>query len=163
MLEKRNSAERSRGDTDASNKDMGSTPTGAGAGATAGPDEAVVAAAEGKEASMPQEVIRNSAPNSTQDGGFAGDDDEKRVFTGGGNETRSPSPSPSNSDCESHRDGDEKGGRKGFIGATVGFLTWTPRKLRYDPKNPPQFTLGLNFLFAVVSHLQSYTHDGMRC
>lgn len=161
MLEKRNSAERSRGDTDASGKDMGSTPTGAGA--KAGPGEAVVAAAEGKEASMPQEVIRNSAANSTQDDGFGGANDEKQVSTGGGNETRSPSPSPSNSDCESHRDGGEKSGRKGVIGATVGFLTWTPRKLRYDPKNPPQFTLGLNFLFAVVSYLQSYTNDGMGC
>ncbi|KAI3558105.1 major facilitator superfamily transporter [Colletotrichum abscissum] len=152
MLEKRNSVERSRGDTDASNKDMGSTPTGAGAGATAGPGEAVAAAAaEEKEASVPQEVIRNSAANSVRDGGFGGDDDEKRVSTGGGNETRSPSPSPSNSDCESHRDGGEKSGRKGVVGATVWFLTWTPSKLRYDPKNPPQFTLGLNFLFAVAA------------
>ncbi|KAK1479730.1 major facilitator superfamily transporter [Colletotrichum tamarilloi] len=152
MLEKRNSVERSRGDTDASNKDMGSTPAGAGAGATAGPGEAVAAAAaEEKEASVPQEVIRNSAANSVRDGGFGGDDDEKRVSTGGGNETRSPSPSPSNSDCESHRDGGKKDSRKGVIGATVGFLTWTPRKLRYDPENPPQFTLGLNFLFAVAA------------
>ncbi|KAK1535849.1 major facilitator superfamily transporter [Colletotrichum paranaense] len=152
MLEKRNSVERSRGDTDASNKDMGSTPAGAGAGATAGPGEAVAAAAaEEKEASMPQEVIRNSAANSVRDGGFGGDDDEKRVSTGGGNETRSSSPSPSNSDCESHRDGGKKDSRKGVIGATVGFLTWTPRKLRYDPENPPQFTLGLNFLFAVAA------------
>lgn len=27
-------------------------------------------------------------------------------------------------------------------------LTWTPPNCRYDPKNPPGFSMGLNILFA---------------
>ena len=32
------------------------------------------------------------------------------------------------------------------------YLFWTPPNCRYDPENPPEFTMGLNFLFSFVSH-----------
>ncbi|WYZ35192.1 hypothetical protein EsH8_I_001468 [Colletotrichum jinshuiense] len=132
MSGKRNSAD-GRGDTD-DNKDMGVAP--AAAAATAGPGEDKVA----EEASR----LQVSALNSPRDG-FG---DEKRIEVG--NETRSPSPSPSDSDYDTHRGGDDKGSG-GIIGSVVRVLTWTPKKLRYDPKNPPQFTLAHNFLYAVAA------------
>lgn len=136
MLGKRNSAD-GRGDTD-DNKDTGVAP----AAATAGPGEDKVA----EEASR----LQVSALNSPRDG-FG---DEKRIEVG--NETRSPSPSPSDSDYDAHRGGDDKGSG-GIIGSVVRVFTWTPKKLRYDPKNPPQFTLAHNFLYAVVSFQKSDT------
>ncbi|OHE92393.1 major facilitator superfamily transporter [Colletotrichum orchidophilum] len=143
MLEKQNSAD-GRGDTDiyaSDSNNMGVTP----AGATVRSGEAVAA----EETSIPQEA-RKPAPNSLQDGGF--EDDEKRLSRGGGDGvTRSPSRSSSNSDYQSHRDAGKTGRRGGIFGVAAGILTWTPRKMRYDPKNPPQFTLAVNFLFAVAA------------
>ncbi len=31
------------------------------------------------------------------------------------------------------------------------FLTWTPKRCRWDPASPPKFSMGLNLLFAFVS------------
>lgn len=123
MLEKRNSADGGGGDTD---RDM------AVASATA--------AAPAKEAFSPQD----SALNSPRDG-FA--DEKTERIPDGDIGTTSPS---SSSDCGSQRVGDEKG-RDGVWVFAVKVLTWTPKKLRYDPNNPPQFSLAHNFLYAVVS------------
>lgn len=30
------------------------------------------------------------------------------------------------------------------------YLMWTPRRCRYDPKDPPKFGWGLNLIFALV-------------
>jgi hypothetical protein len=49
----------------------------------------------------------------------------------------------------------EKGGRFGNNGALKkavwDFVTWTPRRCRYDAEKPPKFSMSLNFLFAFVS------------
>ncbi|GJC80450.1 putative uncharacterized transporter YgaY [Colletotrichum liriopes] len=135
MLEKRNSLTDGSGDTGADvvgDKDMGAAP--AGAAATPGPGEATA-----EETSRPQV----SALNSVRDG-FS---EDKRGRIPAGDGTRPPTPSPSNSDCESH----QGKGRGGIFELVVRTLTWTPRKLRYDPENPPQFTLALNFMFAVAA------------
>ncbi|GKT83899.1 membrane protein (major facilitator superfamily transporter) [Colletotrichum tofieldiae] len=124
MLEKRNSLI-DGGDTSADvvgDKDMGAAP--AGPAATPGPGEAIA-----EETSSPQV----SALNSVRDG-FS---EDKRGRIPAGDGTRSPTPSPSNSDCESHQ-----GKGRGGIFELV---------LRYDPENPPQFTLALNFMFAVAA------------
>lgn len=31
------------------------------------------------------------------------------------------------------------------------FITWTPKRCRWDPESPPRFSMGLNILFAFVS------------
>lgn len=31
------------------------------------------------------------------------------------------------------------------------FVTWTPKRCRWDPESPPKFSVGLNILFAFVS------------
>lgn len=36
------------------------------------------------------------------------------------------------------------------------FLTWMPRRCRYDPDNPPKFNLALNLLFALVSPILAW-------
>ncbi|KAJ0374065.1 hypothetical protein COL26b_007778 [Colletotrichum chrysophilum] len=123
MLEKRNSADGGGGDTD---RDM------VVASATA--------AAPAKEAFSPQD----SALNSPRDG-FA--DEKTERIPDGDIGTTSPS---SSSDYGSHRVGDEKG-RDGVWDLAVNVLTWTPKKLRYDPNNPPQFSLAHNFLYAVAA------------
>lgn len=143
MAQTRNSADDGRGNTSTDvvgDRDMVAAP--AAAAATAGPDEAETEkVAVAGEASSPQV----SALNSTPDGSGV---ERRGGNVWAGDETRSPTPSPSNSDCESHRGGK---GRDGVVDLVVKTLTWTPRKLRYDPENPPQFTLALNFMFAVVS------------
>ncbi|KAJ5018032.1 hypothetical protein K4K57_006608 [Colletotrichum sp. SAR 10_99] len=123
MLEKRNSADGGGGDTD---RDM------VVASATA--------AAPAKEAFSPQDP----ALNSPRDG--SADEKTERVPDG---DIGTTSPS-SSSDCGSQRVGDEKG-RKGVWDLAVRVLTWTPKKLRYDPNNPPQFSLAHNFLYAVAA------------
>jgi hypothetical protein len=30
-------------------------------------------------------------------------------------------------------------------------LTWSPKRCRWDPENPPKFSMGLNLLFGFVS------------
>lgn len=44
---------------------------------------------------------------------------------------------------------DEKG--SSFLERVGKTFTWAPRKCRYDPDNPPKFSLALNLLFALVS------------
>ncbi|KAK6227525.1 major facilitator superfamily transporter [Colletotrichum tabaci] len=143
MAQTRNSADDGRGNTSTDvvgNRDMVAAP--AAAAATAGPDEAETEkVAVAGEASSPQV----SALNSTPDGSGV---ERRGGNVWAGDETRSQTPSPSNSDCESHRGGK---GRDGVLNLVVKTLTWTPRKLRYDPENPPQFTLALNFMFAVAA------------
>ena len=31
------------------------------------------------------------------------------------------------------------------------FVTWTPKRCRWDPEDPPKFSMGLNLLFGFVS------------
>ena len=38
-----------------------------------------------------------------------------------------------------------------YARACWNFVTWTPRKCRWDPESPPQFSIGLNLLFGFVS------------
>lgn len=38
----------------------------------------------------------------------------------------------------------------GFLDRFVAIVTWTPRRCRYDPGQPPKFGWGLNFMFALV-------------
>jgi len=47
-------------------------------------------------------------------------------------------------------------GAKNFLQKTIDVATWVPRKLRYDPENPPAFGLGLNILYAIVSAVPSF-------
>lgn len=39
---------------------------------------------------------------------------------------------------------------KGWLSRAPAIRIWTPRRCRYDPDNPPEFTLGMNILFALV-------------
>lgn len=32
------------------------------------------------------------------------------------------------------------------------FITWTPKRCRWDPENPPKFSMALNLLFGFVSN-----------
>ena len=41
-------------------------------------------------------------------------------------------------------------------GATQHMWQWKPKSARYDPENPPKFTIYLNLLFAIVS----WGHNG---
>lgn len=76
------------------------------------------------------------------------DDKKQQTPSPNGDET------PFDSDSDSQRGGHGSGAAKdhhGVFGLVVKTLTWTPRKLRYDPNNPPQFSLAHNFLYAFVS------------
>lgn len=39
----------------------------------------------------------------------------------------------------------------GLIPRAWAFITWTPKRCRWDPENPPPFSLPLNLLFGFVS------------
>ncbi|KAL2759098.1 hypothetical protein ACRALDRAFT_1062155 [Sodiomyces alcalophilus JCM 7366] len=39
--------------------------------------------------------------------------------------------------------------RQGPLGKVVAMMTWTPRRLQYDPDDPPAFGYGLNILYAL--------------
>ena len=41
----------------------------------------------------------------------------------------------------------------GFLRRCWHIISWTPPRCRWDPKNPPKFSLPLNLLFAFVSYL----------
>lgn len=41
--------------------------------------------------------------------------------------------------------------KRGRLQTMTSVLTWAPRRLRYDPGNPPAFGYGLNLLYAIVS------------
>jgi len=44
-----------------------------------------------------------------------------------------------------------EGRRPSFMSLTVRFLTWAPKRCRWDPGTPPRFSVGLNILYAFVS------------
>lgn len=39
----------------------------------------------------------------------------------------------------------------GILRRIYGFITWTPPRCRWDPKNPPKFNLALNLLFGFAA------------
>jgi hypothetical protein len=39
----------------------------------------------------------------------------------------------------------------GFARTVWKFVTWTPKRCRWDPEDPPKFSMGLNLLFGFVS------------
>jgi len=40
-----------------------------------------------------------------------------------------------------------------YTRASWNFVTWTPKRCRWDPESPPKFSLGLNLLFGFVSFI----------
>ena len=38
----------------------------------------------------------------------------------------------------------------GFLAKVLDILNWMPQRCRYDPENPPSFTLSMNILLAFV-------------
>jgi hypothetical protein len=38
-----------------------------------------------------------------------------------------------------------------YARACWNLVTWTPKRCRWDPQSPPQFSMGLNLLFGFVS------------
>jgi hypothetical protein len=42
--------------------------------------------------------------------------------------------------------------KKGVLQRLWKVLTWSPKRCRWDPKNPPKFSMGLNLLFGFVSY-----------
>jgi hypothetical protein len=38
-----------------------------------------------------------------------------------------------------------------FARKCCAFASWTPKRCRWDPKDPPKFSMSLNLLFAFVS------------
>lgn len=47
----------------------------------------------------------------------------------------------------------EKPGRR--LSSLLEMLNWMPPRCRYDPQNPPQFTLAMNILLGFVSPVES--------
>lgn len=45
-----------------------------------------------------------------------------------------------------------------FLRKCWAFISWTPRRCRWDPESPPKFSLALNLLFAFVSFLYIFYH-----
>jgi hypothetical protein len=43
------------------------------------------------------------------------------------------------------------GGGEGRIASILNKITWVPRRCRYDPDSPPQFSLAMNMLMGLVS------------
>ncbi|ROT35615.1 membrane protein [Sodiomyces alkalinus F11] len=41
--------------------------------------------------------------------------------------------------------------KQGLLGLVLAVMTWTPRRLRYDPGDPPEFGYGLNMLYALAA------------
>lgn len=41
-------------------------------------------------------------------------------------------------------------GRRAALNRVRRFVTWAPKNCRYDPNEPPKFSLSLNLLFALV-------------
>ncbi|KAF6802303.1 membrane protein [Colletotrichum musicola] len=131
----RNSADRA-GDTDVA---PAAAAAAAGTATPTGPD-----APSPDQTSTPQ-ASAAASPSGT----FRDEKTEKQPSTSpDGNDI------PSLSDCDSQRGGDDSGAAKdhrGIFDLIVKTLTWTPRKLRYDPNNPPQFSLAHNFLYAFAA------------
>jgi hypothetical protein len=42
--------------------------------------------------------------------------------------------------------------KNGFVRKCWRLATWTPNRCRWDPEDPPQFSMGLNLLFGFVSY-----------
>ena len=60
----------------------------------------------------------------------------------------------------STRSGDQKAQLKRivdhkFAQSCWDAVTWTPRRCRWNPEDPPKFSMGLNLLFGFVSELSS--------
>jgi hypothetical protein len=45
-----------------------------------------------------------------------------------------------------------------FFSKNWTIISWTPKRCRWDPENPPKFSLALNLLFAFVSSLHIFYH-----
>jgi hypothetical protein len=43
-----------------------------------------------------------------------------------------------------------------YFRACWNFVTWTPKRCKWDPQSPPQFRMGLNLLFGFVSNFVSH-------
>jgi hypothetical protein len=72
-----------------------------------------------------------------------------------GSEENSTGPEDAN-DSASTRSSDGKGRLARikdhqYARACWNIVTWTPKRCRWDPESPPQFSLGLNLLFGFVS------------
>lgn len=46
-----------------------------------------------------------------------------------------------------------------FSSKCWSIISWTPKRCRWDPQNPPKFSLALNLLFAFVSFLHILHHS----
>lgn len=51
--------------------------------------------------------------------------------------------------------------RSRILASVNRLLTWTPRRCRYDPNNPPKFGWGLNLIFALVSLINRMLENRM--
>lgn len=60
-------------------------------------------------------------------------------------EAPEPEPNASSSDFSQSQD------HRTALDRLKHFATWAPKNCRYDPNEPPKFSLSLNLLFAVVS------------
>lgn len=50
----------------------------------------------------------------------------------------------------STNDNEEKEKEKGAVSTVLRIINWMPPRCRYDPKNPPEFTLAMNILLGFV-------------
>lgn len=67
---------------------------------------------------------------------------------GSSNPHEAPAPSPPQSGTESV---EKKHGTKATWQTLYHLLSYTPRRCRYDPANPPKFSIALNLLFAFAA------------
>jgi hypothetical protein len=45
-----------------------------------------------------------------------------------------------------------KESQSGFLASVMRKAAWVPKRCRYDPEDPPEFSLPMNILFGVVSY-----------
>lgn len=56
---------------------------------------------------------------------------------------------------------EKKGMRENELGMKIWkFVTWTPKRCRWDPEKPPKFNMALNLLFGFVSLTILYLRRG---
>jgi hypothetical protein len=70
----------------------------------------------------------------------------------------------SNHESTSTRSSDEKPPfarirENGFLRKCLELVSWTPKRCRWDPADPPKFSMGLNLLFGFVSCLLFALHN----
>jgi hypothetical protein len=73
-----------------------------------------------------------------------------------GSEKNSKSPDDANDSASTGSSSSEKGRcakirDHQYARACWNFVTWTPKRCRWDPQSPSQFSMGLNLLFGFVS------------